>query len=136
VAFPRHGLCLPAGPASIACVDAQMKTTLALSLVGLGAVATGGLGIVLPAGERIAAGLALVVGAGIGVVALAIGTQIVNDTPDEYASVFLVAAALGLVATLVSLALLWRRTAGQRGTGGRADGERADSARTSPTGEG
>ena len=116
-------------------MDAQMKTTLALSLVGIGAVATGALGIVLPPGERIAAGLALVVGAGIGVVALAIGTQIVNDTPDEYASVFLVAAALGLVATLVSLALLWRRTAGQRGTGGRADGERADSARTSPTGE-
>jgi hypothetical protein len=116
-------------------MDAQMKTTLALSLVGIGAVATGGLGIVLPAGERIAAGLALVVGAGIGVVVLAIGTQIVSDPPDDspegYASVFLVAAALGLLGTLVSLALLWRRTAGQR-----AAGARADAARTSAAGEG
>jgi hypothetical protein len=113
-------------------MDAQMKTTLALSLVGIGAVATGVLGIVLPAGERIAAGLALVVGAGIGVTVLAIGTQIVGDTPDDspegYASVFLVAAALGLAATLVSLALLWRRTADQRTAGARADGARASAA--------
>jgi peptidoglycan/LPS O-acetylase OafA/YrhL len=98
-------------------MDAQMKSTLALSFVGIGAVATGLLGIVLPPGERIAAGLALVVGAGIGVVVLAIGTQLVNDTPDDYASVFLVAAALGLAGTLVSLGLLWRRTADQRPTG-------------------
>lgn len=110
-----------------------MKTTVALSLVGIGAVATGALGIVLPAGERIAAGLALVVGAGIGVVALAIGTQMVNapdDSPEAYATVFVVAAALGLVGTLVSLALLWRRTADQRVPRGQADGEPADAART------
>ena len=115
-----------------------MKTTLALSLVGIGAVATGALGIVLPAGERIAAGLALVVGAGIGVVALAIGTQMVNspDDSEAYATVFVVAAALGLAATLVSLALLWRRTADQRGTGGRPDAERANTAGTSAPREG
>ena len=109
-----------------------MKTTLALSLVGIGAVATGVLGIVLPAGERIAAGLALVVGAGIGVTVLAIGTQVVGDSPDDspegYASVFLVAAALGLAGTLESLALLWRRTADQRTAGARADGARASAA--------
>jgi hypothetical protein len=116
-------------------MDAQMKTTLALSLVGIGAVATGVLGIVLPAGERIAAGLALVVGAGIGVTVLAIGTQIVGDAPDDipegYAGVFLLAAALGLAGTLVSLALLWRRTADQR-----TAGPRADDARTSAAGDG
>jgi len=71
---------------------------------------------------------------------LAIGTQIVSDTPDDspegYASVFLVAAALGLVGTLVSLALLWRRTAGQRAAGARAAYQRADAARTSAPGEG
>ena len=119
-------------------MDAEMKTTLALSLVGIGAVATGVLGIVLPAGERIAAGLGLVVGAGIGVVALAIGTQMVNapDDSEAYATVFLAAAALGLVGTLVSLALLWRRTADQRGTGRGADGERADAGRTSTAGDG
>jgi hypothetical protein len=122
-------------------MDAQMKSTLALSLVGIGAVATGMLGIVLPPGERIAAGLALVVGAGIGVVVLAIGTQLVNDTTDEYASVFLVAAALGLAGTLVSLGLLWRRTAdqratGQRGSDRRGDGDRPEAARTSAPSEG
>jgi hypothetical protein len=132
-------LCVPAEPASIASMDAELKTTLAISLVGIGAVATGALGIVLPAGERIAAGLALVIGAGIGVVALALGTQMVNapdDSPEAYATVFLVAAALGLIGTLVSLALLWRRTADQRGTRGKADGEPAHAARTSAPREG
>ena len=109
-------------------MDIETKMTLALALVGTGAVATGALGIVLPAGERIAAALALVVGAGIGVVAIAIGTRVANDTPDGYANVFLVAAALGLFGTLMSLALLWRRTAGER-----AD---ASTARTSAAREG
>ena len=98
-------------------MDADTKMLLALGLVGMGAVAAGMLGIVLPAGERLAAGLALVVGAGIGVIALAIGTQVandVNDSPDGYANVFLVAAALGLLGTVVSLALLWRRTSAER----------------------
>ena len=109
--------------------------------MGIGAVATGMIGIVLPPGERIAAGLALVVGAGIGVVVLAIGTQLVNDTPDEYASVFLLAAALGLAGTLVSLGLLWRRTADQRATGQpgpdrRGDGDHAEVAGTSAPSEG
>ena len=74
-------------------------------------------------------------------VVLAIGTQLVNDTPDEYASVFLVAAALGLAGTLVSLGLLWRRTAveratGQRGADRRGDGDRPEAARTSAPSEG
>jgi MFS family permease len=104
-------------------MDADTKMLLALGFVGMGAVAAGMLGIVLPAGERLAAGLALVVGAGIGVIALAIGTQVandVNDSPDGYANVFLVAAALGLLGTLVSLALLWRRTAAERTAAERA----------------
>jgi hypothetical protein len=42
--------------------------------------------------------------------------------------VFLVAAALGLAGTLVSLVLLWRRTADQRTAGARADGARASAA--------
>jgi len=101
-------------------MDIETKMTLALALVGTGAVATGALGIVLPAGERIAAGLALLVGAGIGVVALAIGTQIADDSQDGYANVFLVASALGLLGTLVSLALLWRRTERERAEGSAA----------------
>ena len=84
--------------------------TLAFALIGLGAIATGGLGMRLPSGERIAAGLALVVGAGVGVVTLAVGTQIVSDTPGAYEGLFLTASALGFVATLASLVLLWRWT--------------------------
>lgn len=95
-------------------MDAQAKMTLSLSLVGIGAVATGAFGIWLPAGERISAGLALVVGAGVGVVALAIGTQIASDSPDAIATAVLVASALGLLATLVSLGVLWRRTVRER----------------------
>jgi hypothetical protein len=68
----------------------------------------------LPAGERIAAGLALVVGAGIGLVAIAIGSQVVGDSLESNANVLLVASALGLLGTLASLTVLWRRTARER----------------------
>ena len=95
-------------------MDVETKMTLAIALVGFGAVATGVLGIVLPPGERIAAGLALVVGAGIGVVSIAIGTQVAGEADSSYANVFLVASALGLAGTLTSLGLLWRRTAVER----------------------
>ena len=88
----------------------NLKVTIAFALIGLGAIAAGGLGMRLPAGERIAAGLPLVVGAGVGVVGLAVGTQMVSDTPDAYESVFLTASALGFTATVASLVLLWRWT--------------------------
>jgi hypothetical protein len=104
----------PTSTTTIASVDVEAKMTLALALVGFGAVATGALGIVLPPGERIAAGLALVVGAGIGVVAIAIGTQMAGEADSSYANVVLVASALGLTGTLTSLGLLWRRTAAER----------------------
>ena len=101
----------------------------------------GVLGILLPAGERIAAGLALVVGAGVGVVALAIGTQIASDSAEAIATAVLAASALGLLATLLSLGVLWRRTADQRATGPRGadrrgDGDRPEAARTSAPSEG
>jgi hypothetical protein len=95
-------------------MDVETKMTLALALVGFGAVATGALGIVLPPGERIAAGLALVVGAGIGLVAIAIGTRLAGEADASDATVVLVASVLGLAGTLASLALLWRRTAAER----------------------
>lgn len=82
--------------------------TLALVLIGAAAVAAGLVGMRLPAGDRISAGLALVVGAGVGLVALAIGAQDLEPPTEEADTVFLVASALGFVATLASLALLWR----------------------------
>jgi hypothetical protein len=87
------------------------KMTVAFVLIGLAGVAAGLFGLRLPPGDRIAAGLALVVGAGVGVVALAIGTNIASsDEPSTAETVFLVASGLGFLATMGSLYLLWRRT--------------------------
>lgn len=92
-------------------MDVETKMTMAVMCIGVGAIATGALGIWLPAGERIAAGLALVVGAGIGIVAIAVGSLVVGDSLESHTNVFLVASALGLLGTLASLTVLWRRTA-------------------------
>ena len=92
-------------------IDAKM--TIAFVLIGLAGVAAGLFGLRLPPGDRIAAGLALVVGAGVGLMALAIGNNIAsNDDSDTAETVFLVASALGFLATMGSLYLLWRRTEG------------------------
>ena len=87
------------------------KMTVAFVLIGLAGVAAGLFGLRLPPGDRIAAGLALVVGAGVGVVALAVGANIASsEEPSTAETVFLVASALGFLATMGTLFLLWRRT--------------------------
>jgi hypothetical protein len=95
-------------------MSVEMNMTLSFVLVGTAAVAAGAVGIRLTAGDRIAAGLPLVIGAGVGVVTAAIGTQISSDTPEGYSTVFLVASVLGFVATSVGLIGLWRRTERER----------------------
>ena len=92
----------------------DIQTTIAFVLIGSAAVAAGLVGMLLPPGDRISAGLALVVGAGVGVVSLAIGTDISDNSSEGVETVFLVAAALGFVASLASLALLWRWTERRR----------------------
>jgi hypothetical protein len=77
-------------------------------LIGAGGVVAGLVGIALPAKERLAAVLALVIGAGVGIAALAIGTHSVT-TPDDASTAFLVASALGFLAVVVSSAILWVR---------------------------
>jgi hypothetical protein len=64
-------------------------------LIGAGAIAAGGVGMRLPAGDRFAA--------------LAIGIDIVEPDGD-FDLAFLTASALGFVATIGSLAVLWRWT--------------------------
>jgi hypothetical protein len=97
-----------------------MDTTMMLAfvLIGLAAVGSGVLGVLLPAGDRIAAALPLVVGAGVGVITLAIGTQMVDESPSAYENVFLTGSALGFAATCSSLGLLWRRTRQPRSPSG------------------
>jgi hypothetical protein len=89
----------------------ETTLTLALVLIGAGAVVAGAVAHLLPAGERLAATvLALVIGAGAGVVALAIGwNRAYADRPEAYERSFLVAAAIGLAAVIVSLRASWRR---------------------------
>ena len=87
-------------------MDIQM--TIALALIGLAGVAAGFVGILLPPGERIAAALPLVVGAGVGLVTLAIGSNGV-ESDEEFEDVFLWGAVLGFVATCAALSVLWFR---------------------------
>lgn len=85
-------------------------------LIGAGGVVAGIVGLALPAGERIAAVLTLVVGAGVGVSALAIGSTSAGDSVGQQEDAFLVASALGFVAVVVSALVLWRRGV-RRGAG-------------------
>lgn len=77
-------------------------------LIGAGALVAGIVGIVLPPGERLGAFLTLVIGAGVGIAALAVGTRNVSSQTDGE-SAFLIASALGFAAVVVSAAILWMR---------------------------
>ena len=77
-------------------------------LIGAGALVAGIVGITLPPGERIGAFLTLVVGAGVGVAALAVGTRNVSSQSNGETA-FLGASALGFIAVVASAAFLWMR---------------------------
>jgi hypothetical protein len=77
-------------------------------LIGAGALVAGTVGILIPPGERLSAFLTLVIGAGVGVAALAVGTRNVSSQ-SAAESAFLVASALGFIAVLASTAVLWLR---------------------------
>ena len=84
--------------------------TVSLILIGAGAIVAGVIGLALPPGERIAAALPLVLGAGVGVTVLAIGlSQVHGASPIGYERAFLIASAIGFAAVLAGSALLWRR---------------------------
>jgi hypothetical protein len=77
-------------------------------LIGAGAFVAGVVGIALPPGERLGAFLTLVIGAGVGVAALAVGTRNVSSQSNGETA-FLVASALGFIAVVASAWLLWMR---------------------------
>jgi hypothetical protein len=86
----------------------DIQVTIALVLIGLAGVAAGFVGILLPPGERIAAVLPLVVGAGVGLATLAIGSN-GTETEEQFEGVFLTGAVLGFAATCAALSVLWFR---------------------------
>jgi hypothetical protein len=77
-------------------------------LTGAGALVAGILGIALPPRERLGAFLTLVIGAGVGIAALAVGTRNVSSQSNGETA-FLVASALGFIAVVASAGLLWMR---------------------------
>jgi hypothetical protein len=77
-------------------------------LVGAGALVAGIVGIALPPSERLGASLTLVIGAGVGVAALAVGTRNVSSQSNGETA-FLVALALGFIAVVATAGILWMR---------------------------
>jgi hypothetical protein len=89
--------------------------SVAIVLVGLGALEAGLVGALLPAHDRLGAVLALVAGAGVGVIGLALGAA-GGATPEGW--VFLVASAAGFLTVSAVLGIVWRRAArDQSGSG-------------------
>ncbi len=78
-------------------------------LIGLAAVLTGIVALQLPAGRRLEAVLALVVGAGVGVALLAIGSAIADSEEWREQTAFFVASLAGFIGVIVSLAAIRRR---------------------------
>jgi hypothetical protein len=75
-------------------------------LMGAGAVVAGVVGIALRGVERLGAFFTLVIGAGVGLAALAVGTRNTTSSNDD-ATAFLIASALGFIAVAVSAGILW-----------------------------
>jgi hypothetical protein len=88
----------------------QTYISWAMVLIGFGAGSAGGVGLVLPVGQRLGVALALVLGAGVGIASL-FGLQLVGGfgDPESVALAFLIASGAGFAAVLCGLAVLVRR---------------------------
>jgi len=79
---------------------------LGMVFTGLGIVVGGSAGVVLPAGHRLGALLALIAGFGVGVSVLAFGTVVKGYEPSLF--LFFVAGLLGFFAVCVGVWLVVR----------------------------
>lgn len=83
---------------------------LSFVLIGVAACAAAVVALLLPVGRAVQVGLTLVLGAGVGVVVLALGAFAMGDSaPDGGQNVFLVASVCGFAAVLAGLWLVWQR---------------------------
>jgi len=94
--------------------------TSSLALIGLAMLAAGVVGVLMPQGERLAAVLPLIAGAGVGILTLALVANDLQD-PADGEGMFLLGSVLGFMTATSMLAVLWRRTA--HGHRSRADGD-------------
>ena len=82
-----------------------IELAIAFSLIGLGGVVAAGTGVLLQPGDRLTALLALVAGGGVGVMALAIGSAIIEED-GNFDTVWLVASILGFAVTVATSAII------------------------------
>jgi uncharacterized membrane protein len=77
-------------------------------LIGAGGACAGVVGLLSPKGQRLDAFLSLVIGAGVGVAALAIGTYVQgsSSSTEDHQNVLLYASLAGFVAVIFGLMLL------------------------------
>ena len=87
---------------------ATLTVNGSLFLIGLAPVLTGIVALGLPAGRRLEAVLALVIGAGVGIAVLAIGSAFVESELQREQTVFFVGSILGFASVLASLAVIRR----------------------------
>lgn len=83
--------------------------TLAIVLMGLGAVVAGAAGVSLPDGQRMGALFSLIAGAGVGLATVGIGALTdVRREPSEF--VFFLGAVLGFLTVCATVVVISRRT--------------------------
>ena len=83
---------------------------LSFVLIGVAACSAALVALLLPMGRAIQVGLTLVLGAGVGVVVLALGAFAMSESsPEGEQNVFLVASICGFAAVLTGLWLVWQR---------------------------
>jgi hypothetical protein len=87
--------------------------TMAVTMMGLGGVVGGLVGIGLPEGRRLGALFTLVAGAGVGLAALGLGT-LIRGEGEPSASTFFLASLFGFGTVCVAARTVWRRSAPER----------------------
>jgi peptidoglycan/LPS O-acetylase OafA/YrhL len=89
----------------------SLVETLPFVLIGTAAAVAALVALLLPERRALQSALTLVLGAGVGVAALAIGLFASGDAaPDNTENVFLAASVCGFVGVLAGLWLVWQRS--------------------------
>jgi len=93
---------------------------MSLLLIGTALALAGVVGLLLPPGSRASVLLALLVGTGVGIAGIAIGSSFVQaGEPEELWRVFFLSSIAGFIAVVVGLSVLWQRSRATGATGAR-----------------
>jgi hypothetical protein len=89
-------------------MEPETWVTLGVMLMGLGVLVAGSLGVSLPEGQRLGALFALIVGAGVGLVVLGIGS-LLSDEHEPSEMTFFIGALLGFLAVCTAAWVVRKR---------------------------